>query len=86
MITPINGYILIEPEVHSAFMATQSETYQEIGVVVDFDDIFSTTYKPIKKGDKVFFDAWLAKKYPKNDTEFYWLIKYDNVTAVQHAE
>lgn len=35
-------------------------------------------------GDKVFFDSWLANKFPtdKND-EFFWLVKWDDVRAVQ---
>ena len=87
MITPVNGHLLVEPIKHEAFMASQMETYQEIGTVVATPkdwEIFQT--QPLKVGDKVYFDAWLAAKYPKNDEESYWLVKWEDVRAVEYAE
>ena len=85
MIKPINGHVLIEPLKHDAFITTQKETYQEIGVVIAVpEDYPNSTFKI---GDKVFFDAWLGKKYPKEgtDDEYYWLIKYEDIVAYERA-
>lgn len=94
MIKPVNGHLLIEPLANEAFIATQSDTYQEIGTVIAIDQFEVGTYiedggeliNIVKVGDKVYFDAWLAAKYPKNDKEFYWLVKWEDVRAVEHAE
>lgn len=99
MITPVNGHLLIEPVKHESFMASQKGTYEEIGVVVAFDESLTEpgyTFNnpqdniapkpPVLVGDRVYFDSWLAAKYPKNDTEFYWLVKWEDVRAIEHAE
>lgn len=79
-------------------MATQNATFQEIGVVIDADSVLLgpalTTsegtyqeYGNVKKGDKVYFDSWLAAKFPKGTTEsegFYWLVKWEDVRAIEH--
>lgn len=84
MIKPVNGHLLIEPLVHDGFMASQSETYQEIGVVVDVPNHINHIEDPdVQIGDKVYFDSWLAAKYPKSDTEFYWLVKWEDVRAIE---
>lgn len=81
MIKPVNGHLLIEPMARDAFIATERETYQEIGTVIANS---SPDQAPV--GSKVYFDAWLAAKYPKNDKEFYWLVKWEDVRAIEHAE
>lgn len=85
MIKPVNGHLLIEPIKHEAFMASQRETYEEVGVVVHPGD-FVQAGKDIEVGDKVYFDSWLAAKYPKDDKEFYWLVKWEDVRAIEHVE
>jgi co-chaperonin GroES (HSP10) len=82
MIKPVNGHLLIEPLKHDAFIASERDTYQEIGVVIEVAVEFPEQFT-VKKGDKVYFDSWLAAKYPKNDTEFYWLVKWEDVRAVE---
>jgi co-chaperonin GroES (HSP10) len=38
----------------------------------------------LEKGDKVYFDAWLASKYPTGkDDEFFWLVKFADIKAVE---
>lgn len=75
---PVNGHLIIEPVKHEAFIATQNETYQEIGVVVAVDDA------PVKVGDKVYFDSWLAAKFPtEKDDEYLWLVKWEHIRAVE---
>lgn len=97
MIKPVNNHLLIEPLPQESFIASDRTTYQEIGVVIDAADTLlgptMTTstgihrdFGMVKKGDKVYFDSWLAAKFPKNETEYYWLVKWEDVRAVQHAE
>lgn len=82
MIQPTNGHILIEPVKHDSFIATQRETYQEIGVVKGYD--LSMPPEGFGVGDKVLFDAWLAKKYPKEGgDEYYWLVHLSDITAYE---
>lgn len=96
MLKPTNGHILIQPLVHEGFIATQKDTYEEIGIVIDIsDDLiklfnFSTTGGvnesnpfPVHYGDKVYFDSWLAAKYPKDENSFYWLVKWEDVRAIE---
>lgn len=88
MIKPVNGHLVIEPVVHEAFIASQRETYQEIGIVVAVAS-FPPTYTGdiVHVGDKVYFDAWLAAKFPREkDGEFYWLVKCEDVRAVENVE
>lgn len=104
MIKPINGHILIEPVVHESFIASGRDTYEEIGVVIDFDPAINPwaveetgeegTASPfidvprgvILKGDRVYFDSWMAAKFPNKEKEgtFYWLVKIEDIRAVEH--
>lgn len=89
MIKPVNGHLLIEPLALDSFVASQRDSYQEIGTVVAISSTYQTRIaEEVHVGDKVFFDAWLAKKYAKEGTtnEFYWLVKWDDVTAVEYAK
>lgn len=88
MITPINGHILIEPLTHEGFISSQKETYEEIGTVIAISpsttrDSMFEEYPDV--GDKVYFDSWMAAKYPKDDNEdeFYWLVKYQDLRAIE---
>jgi co-chaperonin GroES (HSP10) len=88
MIQPVNGHLLIEPLKHEAFISSQRETYEEIGVVVAIDPDFEkgmliSRETWLKPGDKVYFDSWLAAKFPKNDEENYWLLKWEHVRAIE---
>lgn len=87
MITPVNGHLLIEPIATDTFISSSRETYQEIGVVVETYQTESDA-PHVTKGDKVYFDSWLAKKYPKEGTqdEYLWLVKWEHITAVEYAE
>ncbi len=91
MIHPVNGHLLIEPVKHESFVASQRETFEEIGVVLAIDPDFKqgmllSRERWLEIGDKVYFDGWLAAKFPKNDDEWYWLVKWEDVRAVEHAE
>lgn len=82
MIKPINDHVLIEPVKHESFMFTERTTYDEIGVVVDVSISLIDKIPPII-GGKVYFDSWLAAKFPKSDTEFYWLVPYASIKAYE---
>lgn len=97
-ISPVNGHLLIEPIKHEGFIATERESYEEIGVVVEVSQAYIGSYegKPqftrefgVNPGDKVYFDSWLAKKYPKEGgdrDDFFWLVKWEDVAAVEYVE
>ncbi len=74
-------------------MATNDTKFQEVGLVVAVDESMwqlqgtsLTELSPVKVGDKVYFDAWLAAKYPKGNDEYYWLVQWADVRAIEHAE
>ncbi len=84
MIQPVNGHLLIQPLKHEAFITSSKETYEEIGIVLAIYKESEGMGQPdVRVGDKVYFDAWLASKYPKNDTEFYWLVHWSDVRATE---
>jgi co-chaperonin GroES (HSP10) len=84
MITPINGHLLIEPLKHKTYLPSEHGTYQEIGIVlaVPPESHFYTAV-----GDTVFFDSWLAAKFPKPDAEddddYYWLVRWQDIRAIE---
>lgn len=96
---PINGHVLIEPVARKhSVVVTARDTYEEIGVVVDFDETgipigglaytgssILTVQPLLRKGDKVFFDSWLAAKYPKGTDEYYWLVRYEDIRAIENV-
>lgn len=83
MIKPINGHVLIKPLTHEGFTASQRDTYQEIGIVIALAELITD----LKIGDKVYFDAWLVAKFPSEDPENpYWMVKYEDIRAMEHAE
>lgn len=90
MIEPVNRHILIEPVIHEAFIASQNDTYEEIGTIIAVSsDLDGEDGWTPEVGEKVYFDAWLAAKYPKKDGkdgEFYWLVKWEDVRAVEEAQ
>lgn len=89
-ISPVNNHILIEPIKHEEFIATQRETYEEIGVVISVSKGINWIGDPqvaplVSVGDKVYFDAWLAAKFPSDDPEKpYWLVKWEDVRAIEY--
>lgn len=83
-IIPVNGHLLIEPLEHSSFIASDKTTYEEVGVVLERP--WHKFWYP-RKGDKVFFDSWLASKFPKEkEGEYFWLVAYKDVKAVEYGD
>lgn len=78
---PINSHIEIKPLAHQTFIASGTESYEEIGEVISIGDGY---FPDLQVGDKVYFDSWMAAKYPKGDTgEFHWLVEYQHIRAVE---
>lgn len=81
MIKPVNNHVLIEPLKHDSFVSQEKGTYEEIGVVVSCDE--SLTLKP---GIRVYFDSWLAGKFPDGKGGYLWLVSWDDVKAIETDE
>jgi len=84
MIQPVNGHLLIDPIKHEGFIATQSDTYEEVGIVKEIAKEISLSSE-LQVGDKVYFDSWLAAKFP-NGKDFYWMVKWEDIRAIEHVE
>ncbi len=78
----INKYLKVAPVEHESFVP--SDTYEEIGVVVAKDP----TVTDIPIGSKVFFDSFMAKKYPVTgkEGEYQYFIHYGEIVKFEHAE
>ena len=79
----INKYLRIEPVAQQGFISTSKDTYEEIGTVVAKDDSID-----IPVGAKVFFDGYMAKKYPIEGEvgKWQWYIHYDEVIKYEIQE
>jgi len=88
MLKPVNGHLLIDPVVHDSFIASQKETFEEIGVVVAIPELYEEIEiaECPKVGDRVYFDSWTASKYPTPDDKFFWLVKLEDIRAIESKE
>jgi hypothetical protein len=77
---------MIQPLETDSFMAQQKTTYEEVGLVLE-DSVGDNAYPsvPNLKGCHVYFDSWLAKKFPVKGTtdQFVWFVKYDDLVAYE---
>lgn len=80
----VNRYLKVEPIAHDSFITSERSTYEEIGVVTAKDP--EITDIPI--GARVFFDSFMAKKYPiaGDDTKHQWFVHYDEVVKWEYEE
>lgn len=78
----LNRYLKIEPIEQKGFVSSNKTTYEEIGKVVAKDD--SITDIPLNS--TVFFDSFMAKKYPIQGTDkFEWFIHYEEIVKYETA-
>ena len=85
-ITPVNGHILIKPLEHKTFLPTDKGMYEEVGIILKLPEVSKELepYMDLEIGDKVYFDSWLASKYPTgNGDEKFWLVPYKDVRAIE---
>ena len=80
----LNGYLKIEPAEVSDFVASEKTSYEEIGKVVAKDD----TITDIPIGSLVFFDSFMAKKYPIEGKfgRFQWYIHYSECVKCEYED
>lgn len=91
---PVNSHLLIEPITHESFISNGQETFQEKGRVIDngrsnVSGSISTTLRKSfpEKGDIVYFDAWLAGKYPTGeDGKFHWVVRWEDVKMIEYED
>ena len=70
---------MIQPLETDSFMATQKTTYEEIGLVLEAPEFADELV-----GKHVYFDSWLAKKFPgKNPDTYIWFVKYEDLVAYE---
>lgn len=83
MITPVNGHLIIEPVKQESFVVRDRETYEEVGIVKAIED----ENHRVSIGDKVYFDSWLAARFPgEKDGEYFWLVRWEDVRAIEKNE
>jgi hypothetical protein len=95
MIIPINKHVLIEPIGQKSLFSPGK--YEEKGKVIaisdDLKDLFQGFDKKgkdaIKKGLNVWFDSWLAGKYPTGEQDedgeeiYFWLVRFEDIKAIE---
>ena len=85
-IRPVNNHILIEPLKHESFIPTDKGTYEEIGVVlaVPEHNNANSEYNGLLIGKRVYFDSWLAGKFPTGKgSEYFWLVSWSDIKAIE---
>jgi hypothetical protein len=68
---------MIQPLETNSFIASQKTTYEEVGLVLDGPGELKNCH--------VYFDSWLAKKFPVKDKpdEFVWFVKFEDIVAYE---
>lgn len=83
---PLNSHIQIEPEKHDDFIASATETYNEIGKVIAISyELQLLALFPLQVGDRVYFDSWTASKFPAGEGKYYWLVPFENIKAYESS-
>ena len=78
----MNQYLKIEPLEHKGFVVEEKTSYEEIGKVVAVADGID-----IPIGARVFFDSYIAKKYPdlKKEGKYQWFVPLSEVVKYDVA-
>ena len=79
----LNKYLKIQPITYDSWVSTDKQSYEEIGVVLNKDESID-----IPIGAKVWFDGFMAKKYPipGQQDKFEWYVAYDEIVKVEYDE
>lgn len=78
----INKYLKIEPIEYKSFIRGEKETYEEVGKVIAKDEALD-----IPIGSMVWFDSFMAKKYPTDDpSKFQWFVHIDEIVKYEIPE
>lgn len=68
MFVPLNGHVEIEPIEQESVVYSQETNFEEKGKVL------STSFWAVAKGDIVYFDSWMAAKYPDSEGKVRYLV------------
>lgn len=70
---------MIQPLETDSFLLSQKTTYEEVGLCLEGPSEL--------KGKLVYFDSWLAKKYPVKGkpNEYVWFVQYDDIVAYEEV-
>ena len=86
----LNKYVKISPIKFDSFVSSEKESYEAVGIVRAVADGVD-----IPLGSKVWFDSFMAKKYPMlithdggftKNTEYLWFINYDEIVQYESPE
>lgn len=83
---PLNGHVEVRPIREGGVVQRADQKFEEKGVVISWDVPGLTKYKPplpIRVGCIVYFDGWLAAKYNADTDDEKWLIKFDDIRAME---
>lgn len=82
-IKPVNSHLIVKPADHKSLLPTEKGQYDEVGEVVAIaGDVIN--YMGVEIHDIVFYDSWLASKYPTGkDDEVFWLVPYKDIRAIK---
>lgn len=78
----LNNYLKIEPIKYDSFVSPEKSTYEMVGIVVNKDEKVQV---PI--GVRVWFDSFMAKKYPVpgKENEYEYFVSVDEVVKYEDA-
>lgn len=79
MIKPLNGFVQVEPQTREDFISSADTTYNEVGTVIAVADEINS----LRGGETVYFDSWMATKFPAGDGKYYWLVPFENIKAYE---
>lgn len=79
MLKPLNNYVQIEPQTREDFISSADTTYNEVGTVIEIAEGVTR----VTKGDTVYFDSWMASKFPAGEGKYYWLVPFSNIKAYE---
>ena len=81
---PLNGHVQIIPVEQDTFISSSKTAYEEIGTIVSLDQSLpAEAISTLRIGGKVYFDSWMATKYPDGKGGFYWLVPYESIRAYE---
>ncbi len=80
MFTPLNGHVEIEPIEQESVVYSNETNFEEKGKVL------STNFPQVSIGDIVYFDSWMAAKYPDSENKVRYLVPGTAIRAKEGEE
>lgn len=75
MFIPLNGHVEIEPIEQESVVYSNETNFEEKGKVL------STDFWAVQIGDIVYFDSWMAAKYPDSENKVRYLVPGNAIRA-----